>query len=168
MRVISNSFFTAWALLLSTMIIPAQASIIKDLTFDIDGMLPSAEPDIEFFSNSGVAESSIFSVSDGMLTQETFDINGNTSYHFPDPTLTNGGLHPSLTTIVEARLRIKQIEGIGGVIFQAFDSVNRYSARLDSNGIWLQTDSGNVHTTIDTSDFRTYRLESLGNSNIVQ
>ena len=168
MKTISNSFYTVAALLLSTIVIPAQATVIKELNFNVDGVLPSVDPDIELFNNSGVSEPSIFTVSGGLLTQETFAIDGNVSYQFPDSSLTNGGLDPSLTTVIEARLRINQIEGLGGAVFQAFDSVNRYTARFNPDGIWLQTTSGNVLTTIDTSDFHTFRLESPGNSNVVK
>ena len=144
----------------------ASATTVKNLEFDTNGVLPSAEPDIEFFNSSAQTEASLYAVNGGFLEQTTFGIGtGNASYGFPDNTVTGGGLDPALATIIEARLSISQIEGLGGVIFQVFDGGNRYTVRFDAGGANVQSNSGNVFVPIASlSSSHTYRIESPGSS----
>ncbi len=140
------------------------ATIIKNIEFNSAGILPSSEPDIEFFNNTTSTEVSLYSVSGGLLQQQTFSVNGSTAYLFPDITQLGGGINPGLTTIIEARLKVVDIDGLGGAYFQAFDGGNRYSAFFEPSGIALSTSTGNQSFSMDVFDFHTYRLVSSANS----
>ena len=79
------AFFAVQAFLLG--FAPTAGAItIKNLEFNVDGVLPSSEPDIEFANSSAQTEASVYSVSGGLLEQTTFGIGvGNVSYAFPTP-----------------------------------------------------------------------------------
>jgi len=141
------------------------ASIIKNLDFTAG--LPSDEADITFYNTTGNSEASLYATNSGLLEQRTFSVDGNASYNFPDNNLLGGSFDSSLTTTIEARLRILDINGTGGSYFQAFDGVNRYSAMFSQTGLSLITTSGNQLFAVDVFNFHTYRLESAGNSDIL-
>jgi len=144
--------------------ISANATVVKNVEFNVNGVLPSSESDIGFFNNSSSTESSLFSVSGGLLLQRTYSSNGNSSYHSPGVSIT-GTLDPSLNLVMEANLKISNIMGTGGAYFQAFDGTNRYQLAFDSLGVNLYGTQGYVHTSVDVSQFHTYRFESAANSN---
>ena len=169
MRQLCYALFALQALILGFAPM-AGAVTIKNLEFNVDGVLPSAEPDIEFSNSSSQTEASVYSVAGGLLEQNTFGIGvGNVSYQFPDATITGGGLDPTLTTSLEARLSISQIEGNAGAFFQAFDGANRYSVFFEPGGANILTSSGQVLVAIaDLSAFHTYRLVSPGSSDEIR
>jgi hypothetical protein len=148
----------------------ASAITIKNLEFNVDGVLPSAEPDIDLQNNSSQTEASLYSVSGGLLEQSTFGIGvGNVSYLFPNISITGGGLDPTLTTVMETRLSISQIEGNAGAFLQAFDGVYRYSVFFESGGANILSASGQILVPIaDLSAFHIYRIESPGSSNVIR
>ena len=148
----------------------ADAVTIKNLEFNVDGVLPSAEPDIDFNNSTSQTESSLYSVSGGLLQQSTFGVSvGNASYIFPNLSQTGGGLSSALATIMEARLSISQLAGSAGVFFQAFDGVYRYSVFFESGGLRVLTSSGNTFVSVaDLSAFHTYRIQSQGSSNALE
>jgi hypothetical protein len=148
----------------------ADAITIKNLEFNVDGVLPSAEPDIDLQNSSSQTETSVYSVSGGFLAQSTFGIGvGNVSYLFPNLSITGGGLDPTLATVMEARLSISQIEGNAGAFFQAHDGVYRYSVFFQSGGANVLSASGQIFVAIpDLSAFHTYRIVSPGSSNAIQ
>ncbi len=145
----------------------ANATIIKNIEFNSAGVLPSSEPDIEFFNNTTSTEVSLYSVSGGILQQQTFSVNGNASYHFPDTIKLGSEIDAALTTIIEARLKIVDIVGLAGAYFQAFDGGNRYSAFFEPSGLALSTSTGNQSFSMDVFDFHTYRLVSPANSDVL-
>ena len=65
----------------------------------------------------------------GLLQQWTFNEVGNYTYSFPQASLTGGGLHPTLDLVMEARLRIINIQGGSGA-----DSAHRYGPRFEDTG----------------------------------
>lgn len=142
----------------------ANAAIIKNIEFNSAGILPSSESDIEFFNNTSSTETSLYSVSGGLLQQQTLSVNGNASYHFPDTVKPGSEFDASLTTIIEARLRVVDIVGLAGAYFQAFDGGNRYSAFFEPTGLSILTPTGNQSFSINVFDFHTYRLVSPANS----
>jgi hypothetical protein len=142
------------------------AVVIKELEFNVDGVLPSADPDIELFNNSGQLESSVFSVSGGLLHQQTFGIVGSVSYFYPNISLT-GDLNPNLSTTIEARLRIPDIDGRFGADISVFDGGHTYGIDVSPSGIHVNNwwgAPGFPATTVDfvevdIHDFHTYRLD---------
>ena len=146
----------------------------QDFRFDfqVDGVLPSSDVDVAFYSNAGVPESSVYSVAGGILTQYTTWVSGNIAYLAG----TDGGFapgtfafSPAKPTVMEARLRIQSIQGTygGGVYFQAYDGVHRYSVFFSSTGFAIPTPTGFATIPVDVFDFHTYRLESPANSPLV-
>ena len=128
------------ALMLSVMgMNEANAALIKGLEFNDGGVLPSTESDIVFFTNSGSLETSLFSVTGGLLQQRTIGVDGNSSYLFPNVGVTGGGLDSSLSTVLEFRVKVIHVSTtspeLGGIRTSVFDGVNRYGATFDSSGI---------------------------------
>ncbi|ODS31785.1 MAG: PEP-CTERM motif protein [Candidatus Scalindua rubra] len=165
MRLQKIAVFLLMGILLLMLSSPVNALVIKNLEFNVDGVLPSTEPDIELFNNTGQPETLLYSVSGGLLMQRTFNVNGNASYNWPEDTLTPGTLNSAMDISMEARLQVLQIEGSAGAFFQAFDGNNRYSAFFQSTGVDLPTTTGSVTIPVNVLQFHTYRLESPGNSN---
>ena len=145
----------------------AYATVIKNLEFNVDGVLPSSEPDVELFNNSGLLESNMYSVSAGLLQQRTFGIGtGNVSYQSPNVGLSLGNLDPAQTLTIEARLSVLAIEGATGAYFQAFNGIHRYQVSFSSGAVSL-FNSANTYVSfpiLDLAAFHVYRLESPGNS----
>lgn len=163
-----------WALAVSLLLgfcaplLQAETFVIKELEFNLDGVLPSVDPDIAF-STSGISEQSAYSVEGGFLKQRTTGVTGNMSYNAPNLQLSGNTLSSSLGTTIEARLNILDLEtevwgdnypGYGA-FFGAYDGANRYGAFFVDNGIDLRTPTGNVTVPFDhSSGFNTYRLTS--------
>lgn len=145
----------------------AQATVIKFLEFNADGVLPSAEPAIGLFTfGEGVPEPTVFSASGGLLQQRTLSNLVNYSYGFPNTDVTGGGLVPGVPFVIEARLRIVAIQGSSdfqpSAFFQAFDGANRYSVFFDEDGLILLTAGSPTILSLDVFAFHTYRLEASG------
>jgi hypothetical protein len=142
----------------------ADAAILKEFEFNVDGVLPSADAQISLANNTGHAEATIYAVSGGVLQQRTYSVNGNASYSYPSTSLTGGGIDPNQSFSMEARLRILQIEGSTGAYYQAFAGSHRYRFAFTETGIQLLTNNPGLFYDIafDTSEFHTYRLDSDG------
>lgn len=112
----------------------AHADIVKNFEFNVDGVLPSDDPEIELFIVGAGSETDVYSVSGGLLEQRSLTVDGNYSYRFPDATLTGGELDPAQSLVMEARLKILGIEGMDGAYFEAFDGLNRYGPLFDEGG----------------------------------
>ena len=78
--------FLATTLVISTA--SAQGDIVKNLEFDVDGVLPSSVQDIDFVSSA--TETDLFSVFGGLLEQRTVGLLGGVGaqYAFPNSSLT--------------------------------------------------------------------------------
>ena len=144
---------------------PGQLAL--NLEFNQDGVLPSSDINVNLHNNSGLPESSVYSVSGGLLEQRSFNINGNVSYNIFEQGTTNPDVSVSLGTVLEARLKVLAIQGSGGAYFQAGDGTNRYSALFTPVGVEVLTPTGNVSVPVDVSQFHTYRIESPPNSDAV-
>ena len=149
------------------------AALITSLEFNVDGILPSSESDISFVNNTGVSESSLYSVSGGFLRQRTLpgdvEVVGSAFYSFPNSAVTGGGLSPTLSTILETEVNVldltSSVVGSSGAFFQAFDGANRYLAVLTPSGVDVLSSSGHVSVPFDVLGSHTYRIESPANSN---
>jgi len=133
--------------------------IVKELQFSVDGMLPSADPEIEYHQGGPQPESSYFSVSGGLLQQRSFGVvSGWPAYGYPTSPANQGGaaLDPNQTTVAEFRLRILQIEGTGGVFFEMYDG-EYYGLQFRNNGVQV-TDSQQSFIGVDVFQFHTYRI----------
>jgi hypothetical protein len=139
----------------------ATAETIRNLEFSVDGVLPSADPDIDLFNNTGSPEASLYSVSGGLLEQRTYSVDGNASYHWPG----SNTLDSTVEITMEARLKVIDIEGTGGAYFQAFDGTNRYQVAFLPGAVSLYNGSVWVSYSLDITDFHTYRMVTPGNSN---
>ncbi|MFC1597493.1 PEP-CTERM sorting domain-containing protein [Planctomycetota bacterium] len=138
----------------------ATAEIVRNIEFSVDGVLPSADPDIDFFNNTGFAEASLYSVSGGLLEQRTRSVDGNASYHWPG----DSTLDSTVAITMEAKLRVIDIEGTAGAYFQAFDGANRYQVAFLPGAVSLYTGSGYVSYDLDITQPHTYRMVTPGNS----
>lgn len=143
---------------------PAQHA--QSFGFEHNGVLPSADPNVSLFNNSGFLENSLYQVAGGLLQQRTRRINGNVTYQVFD----QGApirFSPALHTILEARLQVLAINGQAGSFFQAGDGMDGYGVWLTPNGVDVPTRSGIVSIPVDVFQFHTYRIESPANSNVV-
>jgi hypothetical protein len=163
----AGAVLTAVALsLLSAVIVPtAEAGLVKNFEFNVDGVLPSADPDMTLANNSGFPEASLYSVSGGLLQQRTISVNGNISYGVPNASLSGGTLVPTQGFSLEARLRVLDIDGLGGAFFQAFDGAHRYSVFFGPGAVQVLGATGFDAFAIDLTEFHTYRLETGANTN---
>jgi hypothetical protein len=156
-----------------------RAALIKNLEFNVDGVLPSDDLDIELFnfSNPVVPEETIYEVSGGFLKQTSFSHIGNFSYTFPNMFIVGGGVDPSQSFSIEARLKIVAIEGFQSPFLSVFDGINDYTISFSNQLNTFNDGSGELEiffepeqdpaerlTVFDTDNFHTYRLESPGNS----
>ena len=166
----------ATALLVAVIALPTgslSAGLIKSLEFDVDGVLPSSDPDIIFHQDPGVVETDLYSVSGGLLRQRVFgsSVNANPSYHSPDFDSTAGTFDSSQFIAMEARLRVLNLNAslpYAPLYFSIGDGDYRYLASFYATGIGVLTNSGYAITPVDVSEFHTYRLESAGNSSEVR
>lgn len=144
---------------------PAEAAFLA-LEFNTHGDLPSATPGVFLYNNTGFAESSLYSVSGGFLRQQTFALNGNASYAYPNLAETGGPFSPTQTIVLESRIRVSQIVGTGAY-FQAFDGSFNMAVFLTSSGVTLPTATGDVAIRVDVFAFHTYRLEASANTRLL-
>lgn len=144
---------------------PAGAAFVA-LEFNSDGVLPSATPGVTFFNNTGFSESSLYSVSGGFLRQQTFAINGNASYIYPNLNSTGGPFSPTQNVVLESRIRVSQISGTGAY-FQMFDGSFNMAVFLTPTGVTLPTASGDVFIPVNVFAFHTYRLEASANTRVL-
>ncbi len=93
------------------------------MCFEVDGELPSVEAGIEYYSLNIVPEPTGFSVQGGLLLQRLAPVIGPTGYFFPAFPPVGGGLDPAKPIVIEARLRVIQIENLGGVWFGALEGL---------------------------------------------
>ncbi|MEK9645134.1 MAG: hypothetical protein VW547_06270 [Alphaproteobacteria bacterium] len=152
--------------LLSAVFVPtAEAGLVKNFEFNVDGVLPSAEPDTTLANKSGFPEASLYSISGGLLPQLPISVNGNISYGVPNAFLSGGTLAPTRGFSLEARLRVLDIDGLGGAFFQAFDGAHRYSAFFGPGAVQVLGATGFDAFATDLTEFHTYRLETGVNTN---
>ncbi len=161
---------TQFALLASFFwVLTTHAATVRDLEFGTNGVLPSTDPDIEPFISPSLSETNVFSVTNGVLQQRTFGVAGSGTYQWPDAGFFFGTLDPALDFAMEARLRVLRIEGIGGAFFQAFNDVHQYAAFFTASGVQIRTNGGGfAFIPIDLTNLHTYRLEGLGNSDVMR
>lgn len=145
--------------------VSSDATIIKNLEFNVDGVFPSSDLDIGLSNNTGQAESALYSVSGGALQQRTLAFNGNASYGFPNGFPSGGGLSAADPFSMEARVNILSIDGLGGAFFQMLDGVHRYSVFFSDNAVNVLSNSGFQSFAMDQSQFHTYRIQSEGATN---
>ncbi|MCK6482962.1 MAG: Ig-like domain-containing protein [Phycisphaerae bacterium] len=148
-------------------------TVIKDLGFNVDGVLPSADPEIFYYHLvPPQTEQTYFAVSDGVLQQRTFGVPGHSPvYRYPmSPDQSPiGAIHPAKTLSLEARIKVLQAEqALGGVMFEAFDGSDWYGFTLASGGVYVtNVGGGYVHAPVNVFEYHTYRLEAEANSNVV-
>lgn len=164
MKIVRPILITLTYLILASGGTTATAGFTINLEFNTDGVLPSSNPGIPFFNNTGSLESTLYSVSGGVLQQRTFSVNGNASYIYPNFAESGGPFTPTEDLVLESRIRISQINGTAGAYFQAFDGAYQFSVHFSNGGVVLATAAGDVPISVDVSTFHTYRLESSANS----
>ncbi len=142
-----------------------------ELCFNFDGTeLPSSEPNIQYFSTAGLAESAAFSVSAGLLQQQLLPAIGATGYFYPEVNGTDGGLYPTKPLVIEARLRVLQLESIGapggGAWFGAVDGTHDHFVSFSDDGAWVKAGPGEhwLLVPVDVFVFHIYRIESPADS----
>lgn len=144
----------------------AHAQVVKSFGFDEDGVLPSAQADVEFFTTTGKPESSIFAVSGGMLRQTIPGTEGASTYSWPDVGQTQGTLDSSRAVWMETRMRLTSAMGIGAFV-QVLDGARRYQIMFQAGSVVVLTAGGSSGFPIDTSQFRTYTIRSWGDSPVM-
>jgi hypothetical protein len=138
----------AWVLLLS---VPASANTIA-LSFDT---LPSTQG-WSYITNSGASETSVFSVSGGILHQNTLGLGEFAEYDLP------GVVDPVLPFTLSVHARVLQEEGAMsnefGFGFFVFTGTELFGIGLGTSSI--QDALGTfLSTIIDNTQFHDYRLE---------
>ena len=142
-------------------------------TWDFEGgTLPSTDPAIEYYSTNGPSESSVFSVANGLLHQNSFQLDGYHAYYggtgYASPTTTSLTPSPNLDLAFEAMLKVTNIGSLpGGVQIQARDGVYQYRLEFGATHFRTSTAGGPMnipHGGIDIGQFHTYRVESAANS----
>lgn len=144
------------------------ATVLK-LEFNTDGTMPRSEvPSLEYYTTQ-FEEAKVYSVSDGLLHQRTYGINGSAAYAWPNVNLTGGTLSAAMDTVLEARLRALRVEGVYGAYCDAFDGVYRYSFSIAAGGVHILTSSGHhLIPFTDITNFHVYRLTSPGDSSAIR
>jgi hypothetical protein len=149
----------------------ASTTLIKSLDFDVAGVLPSTEGDVDYEPNLfGITETSAFSVQNGSLQQRTMGRVGWANY-----TSVGNQFDHSQGITMEARLNILDIESDpdpsqptlytgGGAYFGFRDGVYAYQLLFDEDGVFFGTPTGFDRIPFDTSGFHTYRITTPGNS----
>jgi hypothetical protein len=128
--------------------------------FDSDGILPN----LTIFNNTGQPNSNFYTVSGGVLQQDTSTVAGNISFLFPDVSSTGGGFSQAKATYAEARLKITSASGDSGIYLAIYDGGKSYTANFSATGVTV----GSTFVPLtDIGNFHTYRLESPPNSSIL-
>lgn len=132
---------------------------VKRLDFDTPGVLPSSDPDVSYSTTWSIPETSVFSVTGGVLNQDTTGLTGNASY-----VSYLNQLDTTLSLSLETEIDFLSISGSAGAYFQAFDGSFRYSMFFTDSGVGVATSSGNQTFPLTTIGQHVYRLESVANS----
>ena len=147
---------------------PAQAQLCLRFDFDDPGISPATHPLIAYAVHTGLSESLLYSVSDGVLKQRTFSLTGSSFYYAgavsPSLPTTPLVLDPALSTTIEARLEVFAIDGLAGAHLQALDGSCYFSFAWGPDGVFVTTDTGFVLLPMNVFGVHTYRMESPGDS----
>jgi hypothetical protein len=137
--------------------------VFREYLFDVDGMLPSSDPDTDYITGPPgpiIPETQVYSVSSGLLHQRTMGRFGYAEYH---SSLPSAGFGAGRELTIEARLRVLAIGSNRNTYFEVDDGVTRNVMALSDSGATLFAASGEVEFYFDVDeggDFHTYRLES--------
>ncbi len=159
----------------------ATVTVIKQLDFNQDGALPSAEPDIVFYNSTHSLETDLYSVSGGLLQQRTLPptsrpnaIDGNASYLFPNVALSGNQLDSRQDVSIEARVRVSAISSgatkiSGGAYFELFDGSKVLGVFFQPGGLQVDpTPNSPNFIPLDIASFHDYLLTSPGSSSGVK
>lgn len=142
--------------------VPAGAAANEQLEFDVDGVLPSSEPDVSYVGSP--TEMDVYTVASGLLEQRTFTAGAGAAY------TSGAAADPALPLTIELRLRVLQTNSCCPVAFAAYDGSHSYEIGFGSSfsGAFLNTASGVTQVAgFSSSVFHTYRLESPANSDVL-
>ena len=148
-----------------------RSAISKRLEFNVDGVLPSADPSVYYQGTQ--AEADVFAVSGGLLHQTLtgYEPYGH-SYTMPTNGVEIGNpLRASAPIIFETRVRNASLTADGAMSFHVYDGAYGYRVWFADDGVCVNSETDCVDILLDHGDaeriFHTYRLESPGNSNVL-
>ncbi len=157
---------SAWASLAAPAV--AATGYVREFFFDVDGVLPSDDPDTEYVtSGEFIAEEDAFAVSGGHLIQTTMGRVGRAYYQ----SASSPGFVPTLPIEIEARIRVNSIS-VGRSTGPALtDGSHQYSFFLNASGA-IVVEEGAAETQVDFDideggDFHVFRITSPANSNAI-
>lgn len=150
--------------------LPAAAQVSKILDFDVEGALPSDDPEIAFRNQFAPGNEVAFSQSGGLLVGNSLpSVNNYITYAYPNATITGGGLSASEPFWIEARVRLVESNNNGNpnkrfggltvwngnrrfTIYHVADAI-----RFDHGG-----SPGFSEVAADVTQFHVFRIEGLG------
>ena len=151
---------------------PAGAQINRHFDFNVDEVLPSAEPDVYYAGPQN--EHDVFAVRNGLLQQtlDGFPAYGH-SYNFPRLVIDFSGPVAPLPRIdnaypvrCEVRMRVYTPVDEGGISYHVYDSSHGARVWFKADQVSLSTSTDNVDFTIaDPSEFHVYSISSPAGSN---
>jgi hypothetical protein len=162
--VVLTTLFLASLLLLPGRVVVSSATLPRtidrciNLEFEQDGVLPSSQGFTYTASPASVAESSVFSVSGGMLHLNTLGTGAAAYYQLPN------AYDPSQDFTLELRMKVFPETGVFGVDFEVSDNVTDFEFGFDSSGIRLPPppNSRPLFPFDPTDNFHTYKIFSPG------
>jgi len=144
----------------------AQADLIRHYEFNQDGVLPSAEPDVQFRNGAAPGNEAYFSVSGGLLIGNTMpEVNNYVGYTYPSQPPIGGGIDSSAPWFIETRLRI--LETAGGTTrfgeMHVYNGSHQFVCFHTSNSVRFVKANGTYHeVTMDISQWHVVRMEGDG------
>jgi len=144
----------------------ASAQVVKSLEFDQDGVLPSADPDIQFRNGAAPGNEVYFSVAGGLLIGNTLpEVNNYVGYTYPSQPPLGGGVSSDGPWSIEARLRIL---GTGGGTkrfgeMSVFNGSHKFNCFHTTTSVQFSRSNGTkIEVPLDVSQWHVVRMEGAG------
>jgi hypothetical protein len=148
----------------------AQAQIVKNLEFDVDGALPSDDSDIEFRNAAvGGLETGIFSQAGGLLIGNSMpEVNNYVGYAFPNAAISGAGIARGGAFVIEQRVRL--IESAPANVNSGFCAMEVWNGNWRFRMMYTATTIrihkaggvGYVDVAADVTQFHTMKMVGLG------
>lgn len=147
----------------------ASAQIFQSFEFDVDGILPSADPAVTFVAGSAIVETAAVGVSGGTMTSLIqADTSHQVFYSWPDVAYAGGvpaggGIDGAVPWIFEARVRVLDPGSLGGGLM-IWTGNHRYSLLHTATGVRATRARAvsYVDYAFDNSQWHVIRLEGIG------
>lgn len=165
-RIVMPYVFVVASVALWSSPLTALAQPAWDFDFEVDGQTPASQPGILYCRQFGTPESSVFTVSGGMLHQRNFGRRDTPGYvRDTNCNYFSGQVDAAKSSVYEARVQILQINRRFGTYFDSANGRWRYlllfSGGDDPEGVYIQRASGgDLFVPVDIFEMHTYRLDA--------